>query len=68
MADITMCTNQTCIAADYCYRQRATPGIRQSVSEFTPKNNVRGEAFDCEYFYSMQEEWFKRQTTRFAEE
>jgi hypothetical protein len=63
MADISMCRNHNCIAKDCCYRQRATPHPkRQSFGSFKPNNNEIGEAFDCDHFYAMQENWFRQQT------
>jgi hypothetical protein len=65
MADITMCVNSACHARSYCYRQQAKPHPkRQSMSSFTPKNNVIGEGFECENFYSMHENWFKKQDAK----
>jgi hypothetical protein len=48
MADITMCVNSECVAKYYCYRHRAIPSDRQSVSRFTPSNNISGEKFKCD--------------------
>lgn len=62
MADITMCLNNQCVARSYCYRQTATPNpTRQSMASFSPSVNEIGEKFQCEHYYSRQEEWFKQQ-------
>jgi len=62
MADITMCLNNTCEARSYCYRQQAEPTPkRQSMARFIPVNNVFGERFHCDHFYSMQENYFKNE-------
>lgn len=36
MPDITMCTNDTCKAVEYCYRRTARPSKYQSYARFEP--------------------------------
>jgi len=45
MADITMCSNQSCLRREKCYRAMAKPGEWQAYAEF--------EAHLCQYYWPM---------------
>ena len=48
MPDISMCTNNSCIVADSCYRFTATPSYRQSYCKFEPL--VLSGVVACDYY------------------
>jgi len=54
MADISMCMSNDCKHKKLCYRHEATPTPRrQSYMSFEPRNNYRGEKFQCSGFMSI---------------
>jgi len=52
MADITMCTNQTCPLKTKCYRQTANRNsYRQAVSKFEYKETDKG--IECNHYWPI---------------